>query len=602
MLCYLDDFLIRHPDGISAAAAREQYDSVLRVLADLGIAEKASKRDYPSTRSVILGFEVDTDEQTVGLTEERCRRYVGEIDTFLSNEGDWSRRDLASIIGRLQWCAPVVAGGQLHLREAYRARDAFVDGQLRAAGPREAWSRGVRVHRTALAVDDLRWWQTALRELVGRPVYLTNVGVANGFWRGDIDEGDAALDAAAGQCAEPGVQVITTDASGYAGGAWWMERRAAWRFEAAFAAPNCSSNYRELATAVLALEEWGPHLRGQRVLIRTDNTTTMSVLNRGDSAHDTLLPLARRAEAAAKKYGFYVAARHVPGLKNGLADGLSRWRHDDRDEGDWMFDHGEFTRVQTALAETLASPRDFSLDGCADPVGANSHCPRFRSAVDSILDHDLGGEHLWCNADWRLLAPTIKHFKECAARRPFDTSGLFVVPVKTHASWWRELKGFEILDVYRAGSDLFTRRQSSESGQISDSGLRESCRPAKWPVVLAWWPPAHREPRAGSGAVRVPAQAVPGGALGLRRLRLSGDGSSDAALLHRLPQSSLRTVRRPDRRDAAPDARVRPLPGGAVRVGWGAPADVGRGGAYTADTPARSGSRPHARHEPDQAH
>ena len=103
------------------------------------------------------------------------------------------------------------------------------------------------------------------------------------------------------------MQVITTDASGYAGGAWWMERRAAWRFEAAFAAPNCNSNYRELATAILALEEWGPHLRGQRVLIRTDNTTTMSVLNRGDSAHDTLLPLARRAEAAAKKYGFYVA-------------------------------------------------------------------------------------------------------------------------------------------------------------------------------------------------------------------------------------------------------------------------------------------------------
>ena len=84
-------------------------------------------------------------------------------------------------------------------------------------------------------------------------MYLSNMAVANGFWRGIITESDEQLDAAGGVTSED-VAVVTTDASGYAGGAWVELKPAAWQFEKALKAPNKSSNYRELLTATLALE------------------------------------------------------------------------------------------------------------------------------------------------------------------------------------------------------------------------------------------------------------------------------------------------------------------------------------------------------------
>ncbi len=537
VMAYLDDFCLVHPPGVSAAVATEQFLSVMRVLADLGVAEKASKRQLPATTVELLGFIVDTVAQTVSLSQERCERHVNDIDELLASLGDGGgtlgRRELASLAGKLQWCAQVVRGGQLHLRSLYRSRDAFVDEAVRDAPMRARWGRGVRVCASDRLAADLRWWQEHLRELAGAPVYLSNLGVACGFWKGDIGEDDAAIDAAGGVASED-VEVVTTDASGYGGGAWLREQRAAWPFGDDISAPARSSNYRELLTAVLALERWGPLLRGRRVLIRTDNTTTASVLNRVDTRFDTLWQLAERLLAVIERYDLRVAGRHIPGLKNGLADGLSRWRYSPRDDGDWQFDPREFRRV-SAWAEREWG-RGFDVDACADPVGSNAHCERYWSAVDSALEHDMGGLHVWCNADWRLLSPMLKHFRGCASRRPFDTRAIFCVPLSPHKDWWREVKGFDVLAVYPAGTQLFTRQSGVADG--ARWGPRERVRPAKWPVVLLAWSAARRdaERRPGGGQVcGDPGPAPPGAAaLALRGVRLSGDGPRDAALLRRL--------------------------------------------------------------------
>ena len=60
---------------------------------------------------------------------------------------------------------------------------------------------------------------------------------ASGFWRGGIGETDELLDAQDGVSSED-VEVVTTDASGYGGGAWWRLARAAWEFGEAERAPR----------------------------------------------------------------------------------------------------------------------------------------------------------------------------------------------------------------------------------------------------------------------------------------------------------------------------------------------------------------------------
>jgi hypothetical protein len=527
-MAYMDDFACVHR-GTSPEIAAEQYASVLRVLSDLGFEDKASKRSLPATSLDILGFTVDTVAQTVTVSAARCDRLVGEIDEFLAPSGtDANRRELASIVGKLQWVAQIVHGGQLHLRRAYRARDAFVDPGVADAPVRQRWGRGVRVERTDGLLADLAWWKQELPRLRGQSIYLCNLTVANGFWRGEISENDAVLDAAGGAPSED-VAVITTDASGYGGGAWWLLEREAWHFEQSLRAPLKSSNFRELLTAVLSLERWGPQLRGRRVLIRTDNTTTASVLNTGDTPSSLLEPLARRLFDTVKKFDLRVAGRHIPGLHNGLSDGLSRWRYDRTDRGDWQFAPTEFARVQRWLQARLG--RGFDVDACSDPTGTNSHCSKYWSGVDSCLNHDMAGMTVWCHSDWDNLRDVVKHFRECASRRPHDTAGVFVVPERPSAPWWRSLRGFRVLRRFPIGSDLFSRPDGPDGAL---SGLRAPGPPTKWPVLLLYWEPGARDARAGGDRVRAHSTAGEKHRADLRGLQLSGDGPLDAQRLHAL--------------------------------------------------------------------
>ena len=92
----------------------------------MGLEDKPSKRSAPATELDILGFRVDTVAETVSVIAERCAALVAEIDEFLADSADSvGRREIAGLIGRLQWIAQIATGGQLHLRQCYRARDAF---------------------------------------------------------------------------------------------------------------------------------------------------------------------------------------------------------------------------------------------------------------------------------------------------------------------------------------------------------------------------------------------------------------------------------------------------------------------------------------------
>ena len=58
--------------NVIMAQAVATVPTVMQLLAELGLEEKASKRTPPATRLELLGFVLDTVEQSVSVTDARC--------------------------------------------------------------------------------------------------------------------------------------------------------------------------------------------------------------------------------------------------------------------------------------------------------------------------------------------------------------------------------------------------------------------------------------------------------------------------------------------------------------------------------------------------
>ncbi|KAK3241457.1 hypothetical protein CYMTET_48774 [Cymbomonas tetramitiformis] len=239
------------------------------------------------------------------------------------------------------------------------------------------------------------------------------------------------------------------DASGWQGGIALRDWRHIVDFPVEERAPHKSSNFREASTAAAAVELLGPSHRGERLLLRTDNTTTMSMVNKQGTMAPDLWPVCKRMFDSAALYDLDLAAEHIPGVENWLSDGLSRYVRR-KDCSDWQYRRDEFE----SIADTMAMP--FTLDGGADPVGTNAHLPRYRSVVDGFTRSPVDGEHVYSNPDYACVREYLEHFLACQRRSPFGTAGTFVLPVWDTYDWWPLLKGAHVLRVYPTGSDLFT--------------------------------------------------------------------------------------------------------------------------------------------------
>jgi hypothetical protein len=556
---YLDDFHLHHSPGLSVSESTEQYESVLRLLEHLGITYKPSKCIWPTTECEYLGFVVDSVARTVGITAERAAALRAAIFVFCAQvrggERLVQRRELARIIGRLQWTVTVLPHGQRFLRYGYDCLHALQEADRARPGLKAQWASDVRVQVTDACLRGLEAFAAELDGIDGRPIFLDNLNSPNGFWAGALPESDDQLDAdgVEGVSAED-IEILTGDASGKMGGGWWRHERMAFEFPVDESAPFKSSNFRELKTALKMLEHWGPELqrrRVKRVLIRTDNITTAAAINKLSSRWPDLRPLAEAFADVSRRCQLQVRARHIRGLHNLLADRLSRelvLRA--TDYGDWRFRHDEFEEWERLLG------RRFDTDACADPLGHNAHCERFHSRLDSTLSHSWARHHTWCNADWEILDEVLAHFRRGYAEAPHDTSALFIVPAWPAASWWTALKGMRLLAVYPTGSELFSAPPTVSDfnfGVPKNATLdtRRFLGATKWPVAVVYAPPALRHaggertlPGRGPGSQPDPAGSGGETDLVLRQPLLSGHEGSGAELLRLLPPRAVRRMRR----------------------------------------------------------
>ena len=83
-------------------------------------------------------------------------------------------------------------------------------------------------------------------------------------------------------------------------------------------------NLKGLAAVGLAIQRWAPLWANKRVFVWSDNTTTVSSVNRCSSRCPLLMKCLRYVFWLSAIYNFRLTASYIPGIQNALADEISQ--------------------------------------------------------------------------------------------------------------------------------------------------------------------------------------------------------------------------------------------------------------------------------------
>ena len=325
---YLDDFLLT--DDTEQSAQRSLHIAQ-HALSMFGLVVNPDKTVGPARQLAFLGILLDSVQQTMSLTPER----MDEIRSLLARAASArhiSLPQLQSLIGKLSFAATVLPGARPFLfRMNQRANE-----RIRCVGIRQRHRRPMAslsvAHRRAhfatahahIRVDkhmrcNLAFWRNHLARWDGRQ-----------RWRSAYSDpytfvSDASLHGFGfyfhGAPASATATVAKWPAHLRVGSAFlgvWSASDAHLHLESA------QMIWCEMFAVLAALCTYRSRLRNTSVLFRLDNLPDVYALNRQATRKARLGGLLRSIYTIAVDYNISIRAEHIPGVRNVLADYLSR--------------------------------------------------------------------------------------------------------------------------------------------------------------------------------------------------------------------------------------------------------------------------------------
>jgi hypothetical protein len=292
---YVDDFLIMCSPELAA-----QVMAVAEALGtELGIPWEPTKTLGPATKLPFLGVDVDTESMTTSLPADKATKGIALVASALQARR-LSRAKFESLAGTLSSYAQSVRNARTFCRRLYQWL-ADTRGERRA----RAFSQEV--------LSDLQWWAAALPVVQTLTVPMHCAEWAKGSFASMHTDASTSWGGGATLC-RPGHRTLR----------WWQkvwsqeERRLASRESVE------SINWLEAATVLIGVRTWAEHLRGLRLWVRSDNTTTVSALRDGYSTCPHLMHLVRSVWLLSTQFCIELRVTHIPGAANVLPDALSR--------------------------------------------------------------------------------------------------------------------------------------------------------------------------------------------------------------------------------------------------------------------------------------
>ncbi|KAK7115603.1 hypothetical protein V1264_001441 [Littorina saxatilis] len=309
---YLDDWLILNQ---AQSLCLRHTQIVLQEAAELGFMINNKKSELtPSQNFTYLGMVFNTAEWTVQPSQRR----INKIQDHINATADLSMasvRSLTSILGQMESLAPLILLGRLHKRPFQEALNSRWDSQS------QNWETLVSLQDWF--IETTKQWLVTAWLSQGVPIVLS-----------------------------PPSRHLFTDASLEGWGAHledhttfglWTQTQVKWHI-----------NLLELEAVFLALTEFLPFVKGEHVLVHSDNTTVVSYLNKQGGSRS--LPLSHRACEIlmwSHNHGVVLSAKYLPGRLNVLADSLSRSS---------KIVHTEWTITHQALLRLWAQAEKPSID------------------------------------------------------------------------------------------------------------------------------------------------------------------------------------------------------------------------------------------------
>ena len=278
----LDDYLMAAP---TYHQCRIDLARFLSLCDYLGVPMAPEKTVGPSNILTFAGIELDSLRMEARLPLDKTEKCKAMVSAFLRRK-KVTLREIQSLTGLLNFACSVVVPGRAFLRR-------LID-----------LTKGIKsahhfVHLTKSVKADLEIWRSFLDDFNGRSIFLSDV------WTDSFSLN------------------LYTDAAGSLGfGAvfgcdWfyggWPEN---WK--------QFNITILEFYPIVVSVLVWGHNMRNKRITFCTGNAALVDIINKATSRDVIVMIFVRRLVLACLKYNILFRARHVPGVKNVLADSLSR--------------------------------------------------------------------------------------------------------------------------------------------------------------------------------------------------------------------------------------------------------------------------------------
>jgi hypothetical protein len=279
---YMDDYFTVGP--ANTAICKNNLENMINVCQEAGFSIQPTKLVSPTNTLEFLGIEIDSVSMTTRITQKRLNKILLELEKF-RNRISCKKRDLLSLIGKLIFVSKVVRAGRTFTRRLIEL------------------SKKVKYlhHKIKLNKDcrrDIVWWEKYLPFWNGKYMFFDEQSTSN------IDIH------------------LHTDAShdGYG-----CSFHAAWIMNSFTETEKAKTiTWKELYAIVIACNTWGYLLCGKRVVFHCDNMAVVNIIQCGVSKNGEIMHLVRTLFYVCAVYNMECIAVHVPGIKNGVADALSR--------------------------------------------------------------------------------------------------------------------------------------------------------------------------------------------------------------------------------------------------------------------------------------
>jgi hypothetical protein len=280
IVCYLDDFFICEP---TFRKCINSLNSVISLLRKLGFSINWKKVVDPTKQIVFLGIEIDSESLELRLPQDKLCALRSELHAFKSKVRA-NKKQLQSLVGKLNFAASVVHGGRVFLRNL-----------INAIGILKHDSHKIRLEGNLLA--DIHWWISFMETFNGKSVILQDSPISAVY-----------------------TDACTEGSGGFWGDFWFYCN---WGIDWP-QAKDFHINEKEVLAVVIAAHLWGAMWRDHKVIVFSDNKATVACINKGTSRNDVLMNSLRYLFWHSATHNYHLKAVHIPGKNNVKADVISR--------------------------------------------------------------------------------------------------------------------------------------------------------------------------------------------------------------------------------------------------------------------------------------